>query len=75
MLHDDQFLLQTTLSTDENGDLVLDFPDELLQTVGWGEGDTLGIESFAGRIILRKLEAVDGTGDSNQLERSIAQPL
>jgi hypothetical protein len=47
--------LTTKLSSDENGNLILDFPDELLQAVNWKEGDTLGIELFAGRIIFRKI--------------------
>jgi hypothetical protein len=51
--------ITTTLSSDENGDLILEFPDELLQAVGWSDGNVLGIEVFAGRIIFRKLEAVD----------------
>ena len=47
--------LTTKLSSDENGNLILDFPDELLQAVNWKEGDTLGIELFAGGIIFRKI--------------------
>ena len=47
--------LTTKLSSDENGNLILDFPDELLQAVNWKEGDVLGIELFAGRIIFRKV--------------------
>lgn len=47
--------ITTTLESDGEGNLVFDFPDELLEAVSWGEGDTLSIEAFAGRIILRKL--------------------
>ena len=47
--------LTTKLSSDENGNLILDFPDELLQAVNWKEGDVLGIELFAGRVIFRKV--------------------
>ena len=47
--------LTTKLSSDENGNLILDFPDELLQAVNWKEGDVLGIEIFAGRVIFRKV--------------------
>lgn len=47
--------LKTQLHSDENGNLTLEFPDELLQAIGWGDGDILGIETFAGRIIFRKI--------------------
>jgi hypothetical protein len=47
--------LTTKLSSDENGNLIIDFPDELLQAVNWKEGDILGIELFAGRIIFRRV--------------------
>jgi hypothetical protein len=59
MLEENNVNLTTKLSSDENGDLILEFPDELLQSVDWSEGDVLGIEVFAGRIIFRKLEAAD----------------
>jgi hypothetical protein len=59
VLEENNVNLTTKLSSDENGDLILEFPDELLQAVDWSEGDVLGIEVFAGRIIFRKLEAVD----------------
>jgi hypothetical protein len=45
----------TTLQTDEDENLILDFPSELLDVLGWKEGDSLSIEAFAGRIFLRKL--------------------
>ena len=56
MLEHNNDNLTTKLSSDDNGDLVLDFPEEILQAVGWSDGDTLGIEVFAGRIIFRKIE-------------------
>lgn len=42
------------LKEDENGDLVLEFPDELLDSMGWGEGTELEIDVFAGRLVLRE---------------------
>jgi bifunctional DNA-binding transcriptional regulator/antitoxin component of YhaV-PrlF toxin-antitoxin module len=45
----------TTLQKDENGDTILDFPTNLLETMGWKEGDSLAIQSFAGRIIISKV--------------------
>ena len=65
MLEENNVNLTTKLSSDENGDLILEFPDELLQAVAWSEGDVLGIEVFAGRIIFRKLEGADRPRDRN----------
>lgn len=45
----------TTLQTDENGDSILDFPTDLLEVMGWQEGDTLDIQAFAGRIVVSKV--------------------
>ena len=50
----------TTLQKDENGDTILDFPSNLLETMGWKEGDILAIQSFAGRIVFSKVTS-DGT--------------
>ena len=50
----DSSSILTTLSKDEYGNFILDFPTELTETLGWTEGDTLKIESFAGRIIFSK---------------------
>jgi hypothetical protein len=66
----------TQLTEDENGNLALEFPDEIIEAVDWKEGDTLAIEVFAGRIIFRKLSedelrAADGT-EPNQ---SFSEPM
>lgn len=45
----------TLLQKDEDGNSILDFPFELLETMGWGEGDLLDIQSFAGRIVISKV--------------------
>lgn len=45
----------TTLLTDENNDIILDFPTELIEILGWSEGDTLDIQAFAGRIVISKV--------------------
>ena len=47
--------LTTVLQTDENNDCVLDFPTELLEALGWTEGDILDIQTFAGRIVISKV--------------------
>jgi hypothetical protein len=49
----------TTCEEDENGDLALDIPQELLETLGWGEGTQLDISTLANSIILRKVESED----------------
>jgi len=46
----------TTCTEDENGDLVLDIPDELLDAMGWKEGTELSVEAFAGSIVLREVK-------------------
>lgn len=58
----DQSGFYTTLQTDENGDSILDFPDDLLATMGWKEGDHLSIESFAGRIVISKVSSGSADG-------------
>ena len=41
----------------ETGDLICPFPDDLLASLGWKEGDTLDwdIDKETGKIVLRKL--------------------
>jgi bifunctional DNA-binding transcriptional regulator/antitoxin component of YhaV-PrlF toxin-antitoxin module len=45
-----------TLEEDEEGSLVFPFPDELLDTLGWREGDTLEIYAVHKQIVFRKVE-------------------
>ena len=54
----------TTCSEDEDGNLILNFPDELLDSMGWSEGTILDISAIAGRIVLREVESepVDSIG-------------
>jgi len=44
----------TTCAEDEDGSIILDIPDVLLEQMGWKEGTELSIEAFAGTIILRE---------------------
>lgn len=44
------------IKIEENGDAVIDIPDEVLEELGWKENDVLDIEEKNGRIILRRLE-------------------
>jgi bifunctional DNA-binding transcriptional regulator/antitoxin component of YhaV-PrlF toxin-antitoxin module len=48
-----------TLEEDDEGNLVLPFPDELLDALGWVEGDVLEIYTVHKQIVFRKVE--DGT--------------
>jgi bifunctional DNA-binding transcriptional regulator/antitoxin component of YhaV-PrlF toxin-antitoxin module len=45
----------TKLETDENGDIVLPFPDEILDSLDWKEGDTLNVDIFAGRLVFKRV--------------------
>jgi bifunctional DNA-binding transcriptional regulator/antitoxin component of YhaV-PrlF toxin-antitoxin module len=49
----------TTCSEDEEGNVILDIPEELLETLGWGEGTLLDISTLANSIVLRKVEPSD----------------
>jgi hypothetical protein len=47
----------TTCSEDEDGNVVLDIPEELLEALGWGEGTNLDISALPGTIVLREVQA------------------
>jgi bifunctional DNA-binding transcriptional regulator/antitoxin component of YhaV-PrlF toxin-antitoxin module len=49
----------TECSEDEEGNLILNFPDELLEAMGWGEGTTLDISVIGERIVLREVQRSD----------------
>ena len=59
----------TTCTEDENGDLVLDIPEELLDAMGWKEGTELSVEAFAGAIILRECTEPQVDGGLSQQVR------
>ena len=44
----------STCSEDEDGSIIFDIPEELLDALGWKEGTELTVEAFAGAIILRE---------------------
>ncbi len=56
MLGSDSPSFITTCSEDEDGNLILNFPDELLEAMGWTEGTVLDISAVPGRIVLREVE-------------------
>jgi bifunctional DNA-binding transcriptional regulator/antitoxin component of YhaV-PrlF toxin-antitoxin module len=49
----------THCEEDEEGNLVLTFPDELLEAMGWGEGTLLDIDVIGNGIVLRAVELSD----------------
>ena len=54
MLSADPSKFITTCEEDENGDLVLNFPDELLEALGWAEGTDLEFDLSFGRLVVRE---------------------
>ena len=63
----------TTCSEDEDGAIILDIPEELLETLGWGEGTLLDISTLANSIVLRKVEPASEPATDSPIagERSV----
>ena len=40
----------------DNGDAIVELPPELLEEMGWKEGDTLDISEKDGRVIIKKID-------------------
>ncbi len=40
----------------DNGDAIVELPPELLEEMGWKEGDTLDISEKNGKIIIKKID-------------------
>jgi antitoxin component of MazEF toxin-antitoxin module len=49
----------TECSEDEEGNLILNFPDELLDAMGWTEGTVLDISVVGDRLVLTEVERSD----------------
>jgi antitoxin component of MazEF toxin-antitoxin module len=49
----------TTCDEDEDGNLVLPFPEELLEALGWTEGTTLDFDVVGDRLVIREVERSD----------------
>jgi hypothetical protein len=49
----------TECSEDEEGNLVINFPDELLEAMGWGEDTILDISVVGERIVLTEVKRSD----------------
>jgi bifunctional DNA-binding transcriptional regulator/antitoxin component of YhaV-PrlF toxin-antitoxin module len=50
-----------TCEEDEEGNLVIPFPDELLNALGWGEGDELELQVLADSVRFSKVAAGEVT--------------
>lgn len=66
--------ITTTIQTDEEDNLILDFPTEILEALNWGEGDTLDIQVFAGRVVFSKVHP-EGVSDSDFSNGTVSEPL
>ena len=49
----------TNCEEDEDGNLIINFPDELLEAMGWREGTTLDIDVIGDRLVIREVERCD----------------
>jgi hypothetical protein len=49
----------TECSEDEEGNLVINFPEELLEAMGWGEETVLDISVVGERIVLTEVKRSD----------------
>lgn len=49
----------TTCEEDEDGNLILPFPEDLLEAMGWGEGTTLDLDVIGDRLIIREVVQTD----------------
>jgi hypothetical protein len=45
----------TECSEDEEGNLVINFPEELLEAMGWGEDTVLDISVIGDRLVLQEV--------------------
>ena len=48
----------TTCDEDEDGNLILPFPEELLEALGWTEGTTLDLDILGDRLIISEVVPV-----------------
>ena len=54
-----------TLQQDENDDLLFEIPDQVLETLGWTEGDELEFEAVGDSVRVRKVESGSVGGSEN----------
>ena len=61
-----KFITQCT--ENEEGDLLFEIPDEILDKLGWGEGTELEISSQKGRITIKEIANREGSTPSATLQ-------
>lgn len=47
----------------DNGDCIIEFPEEMMQELGWKEGDFLDFDVKDGQIFVRNLTLIKGGKD------------
>jgi hypothetical protein len=52
----DQPTFITQCETDDEGNLTLLFPEELLEAMGWGDGTNIDISVLPGTLVLREVK-------------------
>lgn len=53
-----------TCEEDNEGNLILPIPEEILDATGWGEGTTIDIDIMPGTLVFREVEAVPGESET-----------
>ena len=54
----------TLSEEDEDGNLILPFPEELLEAMGWGDGTTLDLDVIGDRLVIREVLPTDVEEDA-----------
>ena len=49
----------TTCNEDEEGNLILEFPEELIEAMGWTTGTTLDIDVIGSAVVFREVCRTD----------------
>ena len=59
----------TPCSEDEDGNLLFEIPDELLEALGWKEGTVLDISVVGDRLVLREVLPVEDVPEEDPAPR------
>jgi len=54
----------TTCEEDDDGNLILPFPEDLLDAMGWTEGTVLDLDVIGDRLVIREVSATDVEEDA-----------
>lgn len=64
----DKTTYTSTCTEDEEGNVILDIPEELLEALNWGEGTLLDIETLPNTIVLREVKSADAPENGRSIE-------